>query len=131
MSNLPYTAREIRAAAILTNSYVASDVLWWSDNNKSQDYNQSVFFIDFTIGSLTSMEIKIEFSDDWINYYQDTFLDISGWTATASLWEYTFTASWKYNIASPFKAKYVKVSAIGTWTVTSSSCAITWIIGIA
>ncbi len=131
MSNLQYTAKEIRAAAILTNSYVDSTVLWWVDDNRTQELNQSVLLIDFTIWSLTSMELKIEYSDDGVNYYQQTFIDISWGTATASLWEYTFTASWAYEISNPFKARFLRASVKGTGTVTSSSCTIKGIIGIA
>lgn len=131
MSNLQYTAKSVRPAAILTTSYVAWTVLWDNDENRIQELNQCVFFIDFTIWSLTSMELKIEFSDDWVNFYQDTFLDISGWTATATAWEYTFTSTGTYNIAAPFKARFVRASVKGTGTVTGSSCAIKWILGIA
>lgn len=131
MSNLQYTAKSVRSTAILTNSYVAWTVLWDTEQNRIQELNQCVLFIDFVIWSLTSMELKIEFSDDWINYYQDTFLDISWGTATVSLWEYTFTASGSYNIAAPFKARMIRASVIGTWTVTGSSCAIKGILWIA
>ncbi len=131
MSSLQYTSRQIRDAAILTTSYVAADVLWLDDNNTAQTLNQSVLFIDFTIWSLTSMELKIEYSDDSINYYQQSFIDISGWTATVSSWEYTFTSSGTYEISNPFKAKYFRASIIGTGTVTGSSCAIKGIIGMA
>ena len=131
MSNLQYTSRKIRPAAILTNAHVDTLVLWDDDNNRSQELNQSVLFIDFTIGSLTSLELKLEYSDNWVDYYQQTFIDVSGGTATTSLWEYTFTASWAYEIANPFKARFVRASVKGTGTVTSSSCTITWIIWIA
>jgi len=131
MNWLHYTARVIRDAAILTTSYVAADVLWLNDNNKAQEANQSVLFIDLTLWSLTSMELKVEFSDDWVNYYQQTFVDVNGWTITPSLWEYTFTADWAYEISNPFKSQNMKISVKGTWTVTSSSCAIKWIIGTA
>jgi len=131
MSNLQYTAREIRSAAILTASYVAADVLWVDDNNRIQELNQSVLFIDLTIWSLTSMELKLEYSDNGIDFYQQTFLAIDGGTATASLWEYTFTTTGQYEIANPFKAQYVRASVKWTWTATWSSCTINWIIWIA
>jgi len=131
MSNLQYTSRQIRDAAILTTSYVSADILWLDDNNTAQTLNQSVLFIDLTIWSLTSMELKIEYSDDSINYYQQSFIDISWGTATVNAGEYTFTASGTYEISNPFKAKYLKASVIGTWTVTGSSCAIKGIIGMA
>ena len=127
MSNLQYISKTIRSATILTNSYVEWTVLWLDDNNTAQVLNQSVLFLDITLWSLTSVELKIEYSDDWINYYQQTFIDISWWTATASLWEYTFTTDWSYEISNPFKAKYLKASVKGTWTVTWSAC---WIKGI-
>jgi len=131
MSNLQYTAKSIREAAILTTSYVSWTVLGLDDNNSAQTLNQSVLLIDFTIWSLTSLELKIEYSDDAINYYQQTFVDVSWWTAIASAGEYNFSETWSYEIANPFKAKYIKVSVKGTWTVTSSSCAIKWILWIA
>jgi hypothetical protein len=131
MTNLQYTTKEIRSATILTNSYVAANVLWQNDNNRIQELNQSVLFIDFTIWSLTSMELKIEYSDDGVNYYQQSFIDVSWGTATVSAWEYTFTASWSYEISNPFKAKFIKISVKWTWTVTWSSCTIKWVIWIA
>ena len=129
MSN-KYEVKTIRAAAILTNSYVAWTVIWQTDNNQAQELNQLVLFIDFIIWSLTSAEVKIEFSDNWVDYYQETFVSVSWWTATQTLGEHTFWASGAYQIATPFKAKFVKVSAVWTWTVTSSSMTIkgiTWI----
>jgi hypothetical protein len=48
MSN-NYTIQTIRDAAILTNSYVAADVIGQTDNNQAQELNQFVAYIDFTI----------------------------------------------------------------------------------
>lgn len=131
MSNLQYTSRQIRTGAILTTSYVSADVLGLDDNNTAQTLNQSVLLIDLTIWSLTSMELKIEYSDDNINFYQQSFIDISWGTATVSEWEYTFTASGTYEISNPFKARFFKASVKWTWTVTGSSCAVKGIIGMA
>lgn len=131
MSNLQYTAKTIRDAAILTTSYVATTVLWDADNNRAQELNQSILYINITLWSLTSVELKIEYSDDNVNWYQQTFVDISWWTATATLWEYTFAASGSYTIANPFKAKFLRASVKWTGTVTSSSCTIKWVLWIA
>jgi hypothetical protein len=90
-----------------------------------------VLYIDFTKWSLTSLSIKLDFSDDWVNYYQETFESISWGTASASLWEHSYTATWAYVLATPFKAKFVKVSAKWVWTVTNSLCAIRSIVWIA
>lgn len=129
MNDLQYISSNIRSSAILTTSYVESSIIWLAAFNSLQTLNQLVLLVDFTIGSLTSMELKIEYSDDGITYFQQTFIDLSWWTASATLWEYTFTATWKYEIATPIKAKYIKVSVKWTWTVTSSLCfikAIVW-----
>jgi len=123
MSN-NYEVAPVRASTILTTSYVAWTVVWQNDNKQVQENNQIEARIDFTIWSLTSLEVKFESSDDWVTYYQDTFVSISWGTATATLWEYTFAATWKYKIAMPLKSQFVKISAKGTWTVTGSLCKI-------
>lgn len=86
--------------------------------------NQVILLVNFTKGSLTSMEMKIDFSPDSVTYYQETSLAISGGTGTVSLFEYTFTATGTYRIAVPIKDRYMKVSVKGTGTATSSLCQI-------
>ena len=70
------------------------------------------------------MEMKVDFSNDGITYFQETSLAISGGTGTVSLFEYTFTATGTYRIAVPIKDRYMKVSVKGTGTVTNSLCQI-------
>jgi len=130
MNQNKYTLQSIRAAAILTTSYVAWTVLGQTDSNTNQELNQLVLYIDFTIWSLTSVELKIEFSDDWTNFYQQTFVDISWGTATCTAWEYSYDTAWSYELATPMKAKFVRVSSKGTWTVTSSSLTVQGILWI-
>lgn len=125
MANLDYEQLVIRDSAVLTWSYVASTVRWENDNLSLASKNQVVLLIDFTIGSLTSMEMKAEFSSDEVNYYQETSLDISSGTGTVNLFEYTFNTTGKYRVVFPIKDKYMKISVKGTWTVTSSLCKIT------
>lgn len=129
MSN-KYQSKQIRSSAILTWSYVAATVMWHDDNNAASELNQFECLVDFTIWSLTTLEIKIEFSDDWITYFQETASSISWGTATMTALEYSFAASGNLIIASPFKARYVKVSAKWTWTATGSTLALTWILGV-
>lgn len=129
--NNNYSAKEIRSSAILTNSYVEATILWQTDFNQVQELNQLVLYISFTKWSLTSMELKIEFSDDWVTYYQETFSSISWGLATESLAEHEFTDTWNYTVPAPFKSKFVKVSVKWTWTVTNSLCAIKWVLWIA
>lgn len=116
----------IRSAAILTNSYVAGAVL-----EDVEHYNQLILYVDFTLGSLTNGKIKIEFSDDNSDYYQETYSSVSAGVSTETVGDHTFAATGKYTLSIPIKAKYIKVSALGTGTVTSSSMAISAIVGVA
>lgn len=113
----------VRAAAILTNGYVAGTVL------NTSEANQVTLFIDFTLGSLTDAQIKIEFSPDGTNYFQEAFDSISTGTNTESAGVRKLTATGTYVLFVPVMAKTVRVSAIGTGTVTSSSLAITALVG--
>jgi len=117
----------IRSAAILTNAYVAGTVI--GTNEGPSTYNQLIVYIDFTIGSLTDAQVKIEFSHDGTTYYQETFDSISSTTNTESLGVHKFAGTGKYRLAIPIKDNYIKISAIGTGTVTSSSMTIDAILG--
>jgi hypothetical protein len=120
-----YVQKSVRAAAILTNSYVAGTVI-----DSAHEYNQLIVLVDFTKGSLTSGEIKVEFSPDGTTYYQETFQAVSTGTATETLGVHTIAADGKYRISIPIMDRYIKISANGTGTVTSSSMAITALLGI-
>jgi hypothetical protein len=115
-----YINKAVRAAAILTNAYVAGTVI-----TDAQSYNQLIVECDFTIGSLTDTQIKVEFSWDSTNYFQETFSAVTAGVSTESLGVHKLAATGKYTIAVPIVARNIKISAIGTGTVTSSSLAIT------
>lgn len=120
-----YTIKVVRASAILTNSYVAGTTI-----SDAHLYSQLVLYINFTIGSLTSSEIKVEFSNDNTTFFQETFSSVSGATSTDSVGEHTFTATGKFRLAIPIKDRYIKISAKGTGTVTSSLMVIDAVVGI-
>jgi hypothetical protein len=121
----------IRAAAILTNSYVAGTVIGLNGEIPSL-HNQVVLLCDFTIGSLTSASLKIETSPDNSAWYQEVFEEVTGGTATGTAGVHTLpAATGKYRYAIQVKDKYIRVSAIGTGTVTSSSLTIDAILGTA
>jgi len=121
----------VRAAAILTNAYVAAGTVLNYSNANPALRNQLNLLVKFTKGSLTSASIKVEFSHDGVTYYQDTFESVSGGESTISNGVYTMTASGNYVISIPIKFSYIKVSAIGTGTVTSSELTIDAIVGVA
>lgn len=123
-----YAFESVRSAGVLTNAYVAGEVLDYSNLNPALR-NQLNIYVDFTIGSLTSASLKIEYSHDGSDYYQETFLSILGTAATGSLGVYTLTGTGKYIISIPIKASYIKISAIGTGTVTNSLMKIGAVVG--
>jgi len=106
----------VRSAAILTNSYVAGTII-----EGAQSFNQMFVQCDFTIGSLTDAQIKIEFSWDGTNYFQETYSSVSSGISTESLGVHKLSDDGKYTISVPIVAKYIKISAIGTGTATGSS----------
>lgn len=117
------TTSAVRTAAILTNGYVAGTAIDVSGKN------QLTLFIDFTLGSLTNAILKIEFSPDGTNYFQETFDSISVGVDTESAATHLFGATGTYVLNIPVLAKTVRVSSIGTGTVTSSSLTISALVG--
>lgn len=125
---LNYKYQNVRTAAILTASYVEGTILSGFNVNPS-DANQLIIYWAFTLGSLTSGELKVEFSHDGTNYYQETFSNVSAGSSTDTLGIHTVTATGNYRIAIPLKDNYVKISVKGTGTVTASSSTIDAVIG--
>lgn len=122
---MDYTVRTIRPAAIMTNSYVECTTL-----SELTEFNQVVLNFFFTIGSLTNMKFKVEKSNDGTNWTQETFSSYSGGDDTMTLGSHTIAASGGFEYAFPILTRYIKVSVIGTGTVTDSSLAITATLGV-
>lgn len=110
-----YEVQAVRASTVLTGSYVAGTSI-----TGAAEYNQLDLYCYFTIGSLTSVEIKIESSIDGTNFVQETNLSISGATGTLTKGEFTIASTGNFKISTPISAHTVKVSAKGTGTVTDS-----------
>jgi len=123
-----YQIYDIRAAAILTGSYFAGTVLDFKNANPALR-NQLNLLVQFTIGSLTTAEIKVEYSHDGTTYFQETFESISSGISTTTLGVYQLSATGNYVISIPIKFSYIKVSAKGTGTATGSSMTIQGIVG--
>ena len=116
----------LRASAVLTNSYVNSSSIAVSEGE-----NQLILLVDATMGSLTSIEVKVEFSDDDSTWFQETFSSVSGGTDTLTLGEHAITIDGNYRIPVPILDRFVRVAAKGTGTVTSSLLEIDGILGVA
>lgn len=133
-----YAKYTLRSAAILTTSVVYSTFTtdfgsqtFLGPNQLVDQKNQMVLLVDFTIGSLTSGDIFIEFSDDQTNWHSETYDDVAA--ATGVITERVVTrrlgATGKYRISVPIKDRYVRVGVQGVGTVTGSSMTIDAIIG--
>lgn len=114
---------EVRASAVLTNGYVAGTIL------NISEANQVVLFMNFTIGSLTSASVKVETSYDGTNYTQETFEAISAGVNTLSAGSNLLGATGTFTLPIDVMGKTMKVSAIGTGTVTNSLLSITALVG--
>jgi Rps23 Pro-64 3,4-dihydroxylase Tpa1-like proline 4-hydroxylase len=113
--------KQVRPAAILTDAYVAGTVL-----ENCEKYNSISLLIDFTKGSLTDTQIKIEVSADGTNYYQihDDSITTGVNSPVALVYKFTADADCA-TLPITISSKYIKISSIGTGTITSSSLAIT------
>lgn len=116
----------VRAAAILTDAYVAGDVI----DTKGVSFNQLAIYWKFTKGSLTTSELKVEFSNDNSTFYQESVTSaaaISGGASvvTVGVGAYQVDTTGNYRLTIPLNGdKYIKISTKGTGTVTSSSATI-------
>lgn len=111
---------DVRPAAILTTSYVAGTII-----TNAQKFNTLSLEVAFTKGSLTSASIKIEVSEDGTNYYQLSSDSISSGVNSLQPLTYFLNTDATYSTTPlSINAKYIKISAIGVGTVTSSSMAI-------
>ena len=123
----------IRSSAVLTGSYVAATVVGpegLAPDIDPVNNNQLGLLVNFTIGDLTSAELKVEFSDDGSTYYQETASSVSGDTSTETLVEHSFASTGNYRLLIPIVDRYIKVSVKGTGTVTSSLMDLEAIIGV-
>lgn len=140
-----YATFNARTAAVLTNLYVTGPVIGVSpttsqvlaSTQRLEEFNYFALDIAFTLGSLTNVGIKVEFSEDSVNWYQPVTTSNSGGTSTLTQMQILINLSGNYwvplnglwNTGGNFLTKYVRVSANGVGTVTSSSLAITLVAG--
>lgn len=115
-TNSPNRAVVARAAAILTNAEVAASRI---DLNETFNSSMSVQ-LDFTIGSLTNVLLKLYVSMDGTNYY--ALLGSNGSSLTQTV---TASGTTVLNIHAP-GWKFARATVTGTGTVTSSSATLTY-----
>lgn len=113
--------KALRTAVILTGAYVSAGTI---ENLGGID--QLVLKGAFTLGSLTSCDIKVEFSDGGDTFQQETVADsVSAGVTTVVSNVYRLSASQNFWIPIPLACvNRIKVSAIGNGTATGSSLSI-------
>lgn len=128
-----YSIFDVRAAAILTNAAVAGTVIGGTPESSNLFYNnQLIILADFTVGSLTNVILTVEFSPDNTTWYQETYEDTAASTGvtTVRVKTHVIAATGKYRLPPiTICDSYVRISATGTGTVTTSSLAVKAIIG--
>jgi hypothetical protein len=125
----------VRKALILTTSYVPGDGVGAENDVVIDGANQLVLFLNVTKGSLTSLELKIEFKIAGYGLFQELAASVSAGTATLTPLEYTLKASTlgaesKVYLAVPVLGDTARIHAKGTGTVTSSELAIFAAVGV-
>lgn len=118
-SSAPNKSLAARASAVLTLAEVAATRL---DINNAQVAGNVLVDIDFTIGMLTNVILKAYVSQDGVTYRQ--LREGAG----ATQYSVTLTASSTdcWSIKLPSGAKFFRVTAIGSGTVTNSLLALTY-----
>ena len=112
--------KEIRAAAVLTNAYVAADTI------EAGNYKKIIVYVDFTKGSLTSLDIKAEWADTPGGTFraEPTESNNAGViTSFNTTWNYTADANRPIKLS--VQDRFLKISAIGNGTLTGSSLTLT------
>lgn len=132
MDHTNYLFQNVRAAAILTNAYVAGTVIgpFTGVGATPAHMNQLVLLADFTIGSTTDCMIKVEGGHLATDLYQESIAGApSAGVSTVAANVYKLTATGKYRLFVPIKDNFIKISAIATGTVTSSSLKLDAVVG--
>lgn len=136
VSTSNYYFTPIRASAVLTTGYVAGTILGGTNqpNNTLESLwknNQLILYVAFTIGSLTNTTIKVEFSNDGVTWYEETtdYLAATTGVITETVTTRIFTATGNYRIPIKIQDNFIRISALGTGTVTGSTLQIDAVVG--
>lgn len=121
----------VRSAAVLTTSYVSTDSVNMANNN------QLVCFLAASLGSLTTIETKVQYSNDNTTWFDDAVFDTGSGGVTGDEYiaplrvnVYQLQASGSKTLYTPAMARYARLMVKGTGTVTGSSLAVSCFAGI-
>ena len=121
--NIGLISEEIRAAAILTTSYVATAA------RLIDEYNQLNLLVSFTVGSSSGVNIKIQFSDDKTTWFEENSTELTSGVLTHTDYIHRFTGTGNKVISVPITARWYRVSVQAITDATSTSLSITEVKG--
>ena len=130
-------SQAVRASAVLTTSYVGTTPV------DVRECNQANVFVAFTKGSLTTAEVKFQYSNnydpvaltgDWFDY---PFSDTSNATTSTTerlvpllSYVHQMSATFSSTIAVPLRGRWFRAAVKGTGTLTNSLMAVTVLAGV-
>jgi len=120
-----YGFQTIRSVSQPTGSFVAGTVL-----EHKHLKNQLILKVDIVIGTAQSIEMKLEFSDDEINFMQESVTSVKSGVTDHELNIHRFKDSGSFRVAIPIKDKFIKISIKGNGTLTTTTVGVGSIVGI-
>lgn len=115
--------------AVQTSPIIGRDVLGLNDTaiNPVQ-FNQLTLFVRSNLGSLTSISLQLQFSQDGINWHNETLDNVNYSTGLITQVSSTrsITSTTGNNIVIPVKIsyRYIRINYSGVGTTTGSSLTI-------
>jgi len=120
-----YIHKSIRAASVVTSGYVAATVI-----EDAHLLNQLVLLAQWTKVAATSLFLKVEYSNDKVTWYQESFSSVSGGVDTITLGYHVLDATGNYAIPIATKYKFIRISAQGNGNLTNTVLALEAIVGV-
>ena len=113
----------VRAAAVLTTGYVASSAFPMGGANQLQ------LLCDFTVGSSSGCQIKVEFSHNNSDWFQESIYELSGTDLVHTAVVRRINGTAALVISIPVWAEYYRASSLAVADGTSTSLAISGLRG--
>lgn len=130
MRTQDYITRIVREDAELTTSEVTHSILTPGALQENlYNRNQMLLYVDFTKGSISSVDLRVEVSHDGVKWYDPQVETSSGGVTTSDDHKWTMTTTGKRRYPFPIKDRYIRLVAQGFGTVTGSSLEVIVVIG--
>lgn len=109
----------IRQSSALTTDYIASNLF------NVQGANQLQLLVSFTLGASTGCRLKIEFSEDEINWYQESAYDLTDYVYAKHKALYReIESSCNIVISVPISATFFRISSAALTSGSGTSLSI-------